>query len=155
MIEPTPLKFPKPGKKAKAEKLQLSKWSKKKMDNGVKQLENECMNLWRQIVSFGKDCCEWDGKPHFVYQCHHVITKGSSKALKFDTDNGVHLGKGSHYSAHNHGSMDFSRWFDKKFPGRYDRLLLRKHNHCPQTVSNLTLIKIGLEKELKALNDIH
>jgi len=147
------LKFAKPGDKGKKRKKPIPKRAKCKMDDGRKDLEDKCMNLWRRIVSHNKCKCEWCRKPALVYQCHHVITKSSSAALKYDSENGIYLCKGCHFRVHNHNSMDFSLWFDKKFPGRYERLLLRKNNFCAQTASNLTLIKTSLENEFKKIAD--
>ena len=144
-------KFPKPGKKSKKRPKPLSKRSKKKMDDGRQRIIKELKSLCVEIASYGKKACEKCVRPALVYQVHHVITKGSSKALEFDTDNLVYLCQGCHYQAHNAGYMDFALWFDKKFPGRCETLKLRKNNRFPCTKSNLELTKIGLERELKQL----
>jgi len=142
----------KPGPRKKKRK-SLSRRAKKKMDDGRKDLEDACMDLWRKIVSCGMTVCVWCLKPARVYQCHHIITKGSSKALKYDTDNGIFLCQGCHYRAHNSGSMDFAKFYEENYPGKYEKLLLRKKNKIDLSKSGLIALKNGLEHELNCLEE--
>lgn len=144
--------FPKKPKKKKPRKPLLQR-SLKKLNDGRKCLENACMDLWRKIVSFGKDRCEWCGKVHSVYHCHHIISKGSCAALKYDPLNGIYLGAGCHLKVHTTGAMDFSRWLDREFPGRYDKLCLRRSNLFKNSKSNLELVKISLQNESNELKE--
>ena len=102
-------------------------------------------------MSHDKTVCEWCRKPSMVYQCHHIITKGSSGALRFESDNGIFLCKGCHYKVHNAGYLDFSVWFVKTFPGRFEKLKARKYNHFKNNVGNLELMEMSLKNELEEL----
>jgi len=145
---------PKPKKKAKKRSAALSKRSKKKMDDGRRDLENECMALWVEIVSFGKQVCEWcNGKVrHSKHDCHHVYSRGSSPALKYEPENGIYLGARCHMRAENEGSMEFSDFLkDYWGPERLERLKLRRGNYFKNSASNLELPKIGLQNQLNKM----
>lgn len=144
--------IPKPEPKKKAKKKALSKRSKRKMDDGRKDLENECMDLWRLIVSHGKTVCEWCRRPHAVYQCHHIFSKGSSKALKYDPENGIYLGMGCHRAGHREKATQFNDFVKECLtPAVYQKLKLRSNNMVDHSLNGLKLIKKGLQQELDKL----
>jgi len=119
----------------------------------IKALSNRCMGLWRQIVAYNKTTCEWCHMPSMVFQAHHVVTKGSSCALRFEPENGVYLCKGCHFKVHNFGYLDFSEWFLKNHAERWERLKLRKYNHFKMNKGNLELTEMKLKQELKDLGN--
>jgi len=145
-------KFPKPALKKKTKK-NISRRALRKITDGRKDLENECMSLWRRLVAHGKNGCQWCCLRKNIYQAHHIIHKASSAALKYEPKNGIWLCKGCHFKAHNRGYIDFARWLDRTFPRLYDWLKMKKNNHFKMSKTNLELTRLGLQSQLDKLNN--
>lgn len=85
-------------------KKELLKYFKKQKSSKA-SLEKQCHELWREIVFLrAKGICEYYGCHRKATQPHHIFTKGHSRHLRYDVENGMALcyphHKGSNEAAH-------------------------------------------------------
>jgi hypothetical protein len=131
----------------------------KKQDRKKENLEKICHELWREIVyARAKYKCEYYGCQREASNPHHIYTKGHSKHLRFDIENGLALcfrhHTGSNEAAHN--DIFFKDKIVGKYPGYQpirteewlDKLDRKAAMPCKL---DLQMEKLYLESELKKL----
>lgn len=70
-----------------------------KKSANLRALKRELDILWQEIVLAHADgSCELCGEP--AYCGHHIFTKGSSQATRWNTQNGIAICVKCHYAAH-------------------------------------------------------
>lgn len=117
-----------------------------------KNLQNECMKLWTEIVKLrAKNVCEYCSRSNNL-NAHHFYSRSNVK-VKYDLDNGFCLCSGCHslsssFSAHK-TPAEFVEWAKSK-RGQlwFDRLQL-KANYYGGQKTDISLELLYLKQELK------
>lgn len=99
--------------KTKAKKKKTAKWYRDKCD----------ILFSKKIRSIGR--CEWCGTRDNL-QCSHIISR-TVMALRCDERNAISLCYGCHLHKWHKEPLMAAEWFNSKFPGRYDTLILLKN----------------------------
>jgi len=121
----------------------------------IPKLRKKAFKLWAELVRKGGVCeicgvrkgdLNNKGKP-IILHSHHLIGR-ENHALAFDIKNGVSLCIGHHKyfkdSAHK-GGLIFHDWFMKKYPERYNYLLINSSNQVDLNIQTLQEIIKQLE----------
>lgn len=111
-------------------------------------IRKHCDLLWSELVKLragGK--CEKCGKTEQL-QSHHIVPR-TDWNLRFDELNGVCLCFRDHFYWAHKDMLGFGKWFVEKFPGRGERLELRRRQKGKPGKQDYTLLRIYLESEIK------
>jgi hypothetical protein len=122
----------------------------------IPKLRKKAFKLWSEIVRKDGKCeicgcikgtLNAKGKP-VILHAHHLIGR-ENHALMFDIQNGISLCVGHHKyfkdSAHK-GGLVFHDWFMKKYPERYNYLLINAANQVDLNIQTLQEIIKQLEE---------
>lgn len=94
------------------------------MKPNIKKLDK----LWGECIAkkfYGKDI--WKGG--VASDPHHIVHKSLGYAIRWELENGILLAHANHQYLHTSpGQEEFSIWFEKNFPGKYEKLLLQAHS---------------------------
>lgn len=94
----------------------------KKKKRPTAELIGKCKELCREIIKIrAQNRCERCGKTTNL-QWAHIVPQNKCRALILNTDNAMCLCAGCHLWWHNDAPILVGRWFDHRWPGRYDRL---------------------------------
>lgn len=102
-------------------------------------VKKECDLLFSKIVR-NRGVCDKCGNTTGL-QCAHIISRNFS-ATRHDLDNALCLCSGCHMFWH-HEPIEATRWFENKYPGRYDKLNFKRH---AVTKMDYMLVKLYLKQ---------
>lgn len=129
--------------KLKARKKPRRKTARLKTEEDLDALAKKIL-----IVSRGENCERCADIP--VYSSH-IFPKGTYKRMRWMTQNLLLLCYQCHMEFWHKHPMEAKRWFEEKFPGRYEQLLIWTRQ---MPAIDLKEIRISLEIELKQLKGI-
>ena len=86
------------------------------------RVKKQCDKKWSEKIR-SKGYCEAKelGGCKGILNACHIIRRGAN-ALRHDLDNGICLCVAHHYWFDKGNKFEVTRWFEDKYPGRYDRL---------------------------------
>lgn len=110
-------------KKSPRKKARRAVKIRRKRSSGRRLAERRCKFLWSSIIRApGK--CEKCGKWQSL-QAAHILPKGMYRNMRFELDNGMCLCYYCHFHDWHKDVLATKDWFEKKWPGRYERLKLK------------------------------
>jgi len=113
----------------------------------MSKITKDCDLLWSKLVKLRAGyVCEHCGSEK-IMQGHHIISS-TNWNLRFDEENGICLCRYCHIFWLKQFPTDYVKWLNEKWPGRVERLELRR-NQKPK--HDYTLLKIYLDAEIKKL----
>jgi len=100
------------------------------MEKNRRLIINKLDKLWRDAVN-SVGSCDYCGSSSRKLNAHHIVTRSVS-ALRWKMLNGIclcsyHHSLSSDFSAHK-TPLEFHAFLEKKYPGRYDKLMIMKRN---------------------------
>ncbi len=109
-------------------------------------ISKHCLELWKTLIKLrtGYVCERESCQSTHVMQGHHIISS-TNWNLRFDEENGICLCRYCHIIWLKQYPTDYVKWLNEKWPGRLERLELRRH---VKTKHDYTLLKIYLEAEI-------
>lgn len=129
--------------KPKVRKRPKMKTPRRKEEQALDLIVKEILILQR-----GEFCERCQGNK--VLQGAHIFPKGTYKRMRWMFLNLLILCEACHIFWWHKNPLDAKRWFDEKFPGRYEQLLLWTRQ---MPAIDLKEIRISLEIELKQLKN--
>lgn len=111
----------------------------------IPAIRRDCDRLWREAVMARSDGrCEVCG--NFAYCGHHIFTRGSSLATRWDMDNGIALCIRCHYAVHssNLGQEYMLRILEVVGAERMERVRARHHEKVHWRKADFEAIRDGL-----------
>lgn len=101
------------GIKRKRSSVRTASWYRKQSD----------ILFSRKVRSIGY--CEWCGKTENL-QCSHVVSR-TVMSLRCDSENAICLCYACHMHKWHLEPISSAKWFEGKYPGRYDRLVEKRN----------------------------
>lgn len=108
-----------------------------------KLVRSYCDNIFSRYIRARDQICQRCGKTENL-QCAHILSRSYS-AVRCDPDNAIAMCYSCHIGWWHHNPVEAGRWFDNRWPGRYDSI--RKKTQKP--------VKVDWRKEYRKIQDLY
>lgn len=115
------------------------------------KLKKAVQDEFNHLIASGKPCAKC-GQTFPVMQCSHIKSIGGHDNLRYDPMNVLPMCGHCHNFWYHAEPTESGKWFEQKYPGRYEYLLQAQNKHVGWTIDKVLEVRKKVkEKDLKGL----